>query len=481
MVLGVLNRAFALVLSVLMAVTNLLGTALGDADLSVRRPSVPIYEEENLALHASFDNKDAEKNLTDYYDFTTFTLGEGESIIIDFGKPVEFNSVVLEEHTDNVELFRLYKEVNGEWEMFYEQQRIMRYRLCSFEQTETQKLKLEMVECTAPVELENLEVYNLTKKEPVKVSQYLTFGDIVKARDEKDAGFSGYYDVVTDCIVIGQIRLDENGNVTFERGEDFFDENLQALKDIIGDRPVKIWVTVFFGAKGQNGQSDLDATKDFLNNNLDKIGENIKRDIVDKYDVYGIDYDWEYPNARPQWRAYGDLINKTAEFTKVSVALAGWGAGVPFDAVRNIEHVNVMTYDMFDARGDHSNIATGSVDCVKSMLRAGFKKEQILIGIPAYGRDALGTVEAWPNFRGNEEELGKFNKIVQDVKVHDKEGNLVTTVAYIQSYAEARDKTKYAQEIGAGGVMLFQAVCDAPYTYEYSLHRAMNEAVHSGV
>lgn len=475
-----LTRLMSLVLSVLMAVTNLYGSLLGDVDLSVRKPTVPVYEETNLALHASFDNAAAEKNLTDYYSFTTFSLDEGESVTIDFGKKTSLNSVVLEEDGDNVELFRFYKYVDGEWEMFYEQQRILSYRLCFFEQIETEKLKIEMVECIEPVKLKNLEVYNLAKKDPIKVSQYLSFGDIVSKRDTGDEGFSGYYDVVTDVIVIGQIRLDENGNVTFEKGEEFFAENLQALKDIIGDRPVRIWLTVLFGVKGQNGQSNLDTTKDFLNANLDRIGENLKRDVVEKYGVYGIDYDWEYPTEKAQWRAYGDLINKTAEFTKVSVALAGWGSGVPFDAVRNIEHVNVMTYDMFDGRGDHSNIEVGTVSSMKNMMKNGFKKEQILLGIPAYGRDALGTVEAWPNYRGNEDKLGKFNKIVHGVQVHDENGNLVTTDAYIQSYAEARDKTKYAQEVGAGGVMLFQAVCDSPYTYEYSLHRGIGEAINSG-
>lgn len=42
---------------------------------------------------------------------------------------------------------------------------------------------------------------------------------------------------------------------------------------------------------------------------------------------------------------------------------------------------------------------------------------------------------------------------------------------------EARDKTAYAEETDLGGVMIFRAKCDAPYTYEYSIHRGIKEAI----
>ena len=35
----------------------------------------------------------------------------------------------------------------------------------------------------------------------------------------------------------------------------------------------------------------------------------------------------------------------------------------------------------------------------------------------------------------------------------------------------------YAEETGLGGVMIFRAKCDAPYTYEYSIHRAIQDAI----
>ena len=38
-----------------------------------------------------------------------------------------------------------------------------------------------------------------------------------------------------------------------------------------------------------------------------------------------------------------------------------------------------------------------------------------------------------------------------------------------------RDKTATALALGYSGMMVFEVKCDAPYTYQYSLHRAIGE------
>lgn len=135
-----------------------------------------------------------------------------------------------------------------------------------------------------------------------------------------------------------------------------------------------------------------------------------------------------------------------------------------------------MSYDLFDDRGDHANIQWGTIDSVKPLLSAGFDKSQILLGIPTYGRTVDGTGYSWPYFRGNEDILGKFNSIVPNNKFVDENGVDQCYDAYVQSYAEARDKTAYAKAMDLGGIMIFRAKCDAPYTYEYFIHRAIKEA-----
>lgn len=437
----------------------------------------PDITEENLAKGATLD--DAARALKGSAPFSAWKAQAGDAAEIDFGKEVTFNTVTLTESGDNVRLFRFYKLVNGAWELFYEQDRIAGYRMCTFEPTTTSKLKIEVAECDAPVKLSGLGVYHQAKStNQIKVSQYLTMGEneIVALRDSGDAGFSGYYDVVTDVIIIGAVHMDAETNIFFPDGEQAFADNLQALRDIIGERNVRIWSTVRFDQPEIENNSSLDATRDFINNHVSDMAKSIA-EFVEKYDLYGIDYDWEYPQTSAQWKAYSTLVTQSAAQFKVSVALPPWGVHFSRDAVKCMEHVNVMAYDLFDSRGDHANIQWGTVDSAKNLLSAGFEKSQILLGIPTYGRTVDGSAYAWPVVKGNEEILGKFNSIVKDNTFTDDNGETHTYDAYVQSFAEARDKTAYAEETGLGGVMIFRAKCDAPYTYEYSIHRGIQEAI----
>ncbi|MGN0523898.1 MAG: glycoside hydrolase family 18 protein [Eubacterium sp.] len=468
---------FKKILIAVLAIAVVAASIFGVSAYSFSNSLKPEITEKELSKDALISGN--AKGLRGSMPFSCWKVNEGDSAEIDFGKEVTFNTVTLKESGDNIRTFRLYR-LNGEsWEMFYEQDRIDGYRMCTFEEITTSKLKIEITQCDNTVKLSGLGIYNQEKNErEIKVSQYLTFGEneIVELRNNKDQGFSGYYDVVTDVIIIGSVEMDEDANISFPGGEEAFADNLEALRDIIGDRDVRIWSTVRFDRPESESQSSLDATKDFINNNIDGIVNSISN-FVEKYNLYGIDYDWEYPQKRAQWKAYNLMITESAEKFKVSVALPPWGIHLSKSAVKCIEHVNVMAYDLFDDRGDHANIQWGTIDSAKNLLMAGFEKEQILLGIPTYGRTVDGTAYSWPVARGNEETLGKFNSIVKNNEFTDDEGNKQVYDAYIESYAEARDKTAYAQEAGFGGVMIFRAKCDSPYTYEYSIHRAVKFAI----
>lgn len=438
----------------------------------------PLIKEENIAANAAVSEEAS--NLTSTVPLTYWEANAGDEAVIDFGEEVTFNTVELTEEGDNIRVFRFYKLVNGEWEMFYEQDRIGGYRMCTFEPTTTSKLKVEIAECDKTVKLSRLAVYNRAKSDrEIKVSQYLVMdveGEMAALRDSGDEGFSGYYDVVTDVIVFRSVFIDENANVCFVNGEKAFAENLQALRDIIGDRDVRIWVDVDFDRPETETESRLDATSNFVADRYVDMANNIA-EVVEKYNLYGIDYDWEYPQEEKQWESYSKLVTESAKQFKVSVALPPWGVNFSRKAVKAIEHVNVMAYDLFDDRGDHANIQWGTVSSTKALMKSGFKKSQLLMGIPTYGRTVDGSAYSWPVVRGNEEVLGKFNSIVKDNTFTDDNGETQTYDAYIQSYAEARDKTAYAESAGLGGVMIFRAKCDSPYTYEYSIHRAIKDAI----
>lgn len=405
-------------------------------------------------------------------------LSKGEYIDIDFGKEVEFDTVELYESGDNCNEFNIYIEQNGEWELIYKQDRIMHYHLCFVGECKAQNMRFEIADCNKAVKIKELIVSHAEKiTDPVKVTQYLRFDVYDFETLLNDEGFSGYYDVVTDPIIFGEVYLDNNANICFYNSEEYFAKQINNLKKIIGDRNVRIWSCIFFDQADSDGNKNHDSTMDFVNNNIDKINENIKA-FTEKYGLYGIDYDWEYPTSNAQWKAYDLIVEETAKFTKVSVALPPWQIKFSKSAKQAIENVNIMAYDLFDMRGDHSNGYNGGYEAIGKVRDFGFEDSQLLLGIPTYGRTTDKSEYAWPTIRDDGKDFGEWGKIVKDYPYTDADtGEQKTCDAYLNSYAEVRDKTAIAIDEKIGGVMIFRAFCDAPYTNEYSLHRAIGEAI----
>lgn len=456
-----------LISAVLCAVT--VGLILTSCSAGKKVPELP----ENTIPYTS-----DKKQLGDGKLNNSVKLSKGEYADIDFGSEVTFDTVALYEKGDNCNEFNIYIDRNSEWELVYKQDRILKYHLCFIGEVTTSKLRFEIADCNKPVEVNELAVYLADKTDrQVKVSQYLRL-DVNDFKDLKDdEGFSGYYDVVTDPILFGETYMDENANICFHHSEEFFAEQINALKEIIGDRDVRIWCCIFFDQNGEDGSRDYNLTKKFINENIDLITSNIKA-FTEKYGIYGIDYDWEYPNTLSQWKSYDRIVEETAKVTKVSVAVAPWGVKFSKSAVNAIENVNIMAYDLFDDRGDHSNSYVAGYDAIRKVRAFGFKNEQLLLGIPTYARTTDKSEFAWPTVRDDGRELGKWGKIVKDYAYTDgNTGEEKTCDGYLNSYAEARDKTATAVDEGIGGVMIFRAFCDSPYTDEFSLHRGIKEAI----
>lgn len=405
-------------------------------------------------------------------------IEKGNHVDMDFGKEVSFDTVSLYESGDNCREFNLYIQKDGDWELIYKQDRIMAYHLCYVGQITAQKLRLEIADCEDAVKIKELCVYQTGKTDKkMKVTQYLRFDVEDFSKLIGDEGFSGYYDVVTDPIIFGEVYMDSEANICFYNGEEKFAQQLANLKKIIGHRDVNIWCCIFFDQYDALGAKDLDATMDFVNENIDKINRNIKA-FVEKYQLYGIDYDWEYPRKKDQWKAYDLIVEDTAKYTKVSVAIPPWQVKFSDSAKECIENANVMAYDLFDELNDHSNYYNAGYEVILKVRDFGFRDEQILVGIPTYARTTDRSEFAWPSVRDDGTELGEWGKIVKDYTYTDENTNEEKKCdGYLNSYAEVRDKTATAIDEGIGGVMIFRAFCDRPYTDKYCRTKAIKEVL----
>ncbi|GHV28766.1 hypothetical protein AGMMS4952_13300 [Spirochaetia bacterium] len=450
-------------------------------------------EEKNLALDAeivytgnNYNAADGRISAGGRFDMAGYELRWKDETAL--------NTVRLKEHTDKVVLFRIYSLYDEKWELVYEQDRIGDENICYLGDIKTRALRFELLETNGVVEMEIAEVYYLNKKagNGFKVSQYLRMDNLDIVERVGDPGFSGYYDVVTDVILFDIMNLDADGKSVFygdpAGGEAQFAANLNALKTIIGARPVRIWATVLFdqydvspdGRRSKN----LDKTAAMLLEKRDAINAELNA-FAQKYNLYGIDYDWEYPQADNQWKAYNQILCDTAEFTKVSVAIAPWRFDASPETIEKIEHFNVMCYDLFDERGYHSTMMTGGYNPLDNLIkRLKFPKEKLLLGIPTYGRAVNKSENSWPQYGdfvtktggGYESSLGKWTNRIQEFAYYE-DGVEKNSAAYLNGYGIVRDKTLLALEAEIGGLMIFRAKCDAPYDYQYSLHRAIKEVL----
>lgn len=428
-------------------------------------------------LHFTSGDAATDALLTDEKYKKSTTLAQGVPLEIRFEKPTEIDTVLLYESGDHANWFTISAQIDGAWQTVYEGDRVLAQRLCWFEPVVAEAVRVEVTDCIAPVELTELAVYKGVQREtPVRVSQYLRLDRFCDLTEEQRADISGYFDVVTDVMLFGGVQLDATGRITFEKGEAFFAENLQSLRTLLQGRDVKIRTTVFFDQLDENGERSHNATKQFILDNPEIIAKSLKT-LVQKYNLDGLDFDWEYPTKAGQWRAYSRLVVDTAEFTSVSVALPPWGIRFSAEAREAIDFVNVMAYDLFDERGDHANSYIAGADAIEKVHKAGFAYEQIFLGIPTYGRTVDKSGDAWPEYKSHPE-LGKWNGRIEQFAYTDAStGEEKTAAAYVDSFAESRDKTVLAADTGCGGVMIFRALCDAPYTYTYAIHRGIGEAV----
>ncbi len=399
----------------------------------------------------------------------------GSFAVIDLKEAKTFNTVVLKESTDNVEQFRLYyMDSGGKFVMFYEQDRIDRFRLCAFEDITSRYLKIEIVKAKSLVIIRDLQVIFEAKKEKdFKVNAYMTCGGRQLQNKINDPGFTGYFDVITDVIMIGYHSMTESGDVVCNDGEENFTLDIADLRTAIGGRDVKIWVCVFNVVR-TDGQNDNEKTADAVFKNVDTMAQNLLSFAV-KYGLEGIDFDWEYPGTKSQWHAYSLLIEKTGKSLatvgkKVSVALPPWGVGLSGEAIKTLSCVNLMCYDLFDSRGDHSSAYVAGAKALEYMTEQGYPQEKIYMGIPFYGRPN-DSAALWPVYSDSFGKWSNFNESFE----YQKDGQTIKAPSYHNGFAMVRDKTAEAVALGFSGIMIFESKCDTPYTYMYSLHKAVKE------
>lgn len=198
---------------------------------------------------------------------------------------------------------------------------------------------------------------------------------------------------------------------------------------------------------------------------------------MQKFNLDGIDIDWEYPTSRAAgisaspddtdnytllMRDLRRVLPRKALLTLASVSSAKF---IDFPAIlKYIDFVNIMSYDMGGAPKHHSalysspNTNMSADDAVKAHIEAGIPPSMLVMGMAFYGRgDGKNGFPASMNYnrmpRRSSEYVEQWDHQAQAPYLVNKEGRFVFGFENPRSLAS---KCRYVQQNGLRGAMYWE-------------------------
>lgn len=335
------------------------------------------------------------------------------------------------------------------------------YRFCAFETTETDRVTVEI---TGEVNVKSIAVsYKRSDNKDFRVTSYFVASYISEAVLD-----SKVFDVVTDAILFGCVTFDENAEITVDKP--LLESSLSNLRSAIGEKDVNIHINIL-GPKSDSGIADW---YEQMDNQAEKHSKAFKTKLLeskisallDEYDLDGIFFDYEYPIDMKYWNDFSRFLVRLDKTTdkKIGLAVAHWDLGLSYAAIKAVDMIEVMQYDLFDEEGNHSSF-TSAVDGFNAIRDYLLPREKADMGVPFYGRPANGGAY-WYNYNEYADNL------TENDFTETEQGK-----TYFNSWQTIYDKTAYALSRGLGGMMVWHYSCDIDFDNEYSLFGAMNDCI----
>ncbi|MFT5755692.1 MAG: chitinase [Alteromonadaceae bacterium] len=283
-------------------------------------------------------------------------------------------------------------------------------------------------------------------------------------------------------IVIAAIYPKDNGDILSEQADQFID----ALVTLAHSKNKKVIISVGGAGNASKGFIALSKTQQGINDFTDNLLAYVKQHNLD-----GIDIDWEFWSYQHIHAKGGNdpiesqqLVNllKTirkniSDDTLLTTDISpGYWLGEQYLAELQdySDYINLMAFDFTGAWsespiGYHSDYET-FVKSIELVLAKGFKKNKLLVGLPAYGIEfedgknlaikhhAYRDIVTLLDNNAGELEKEKFKNI------------------YFETPKSMLKKTQYVQDNSLAGVFLFEVTSDHK-SEQHSLLTAINSVI----
>lgn len=317
------------------------------------------------------------------------------------------------------------------------------------------------------VTITSFPVRNVSQRaEDFRIVSYAVGNNFVDAAKIDNSHFAD----LTDVILIGVSDFNTDGEIVLNGN---FEKILLNIRNAMKNSNANLYLNLI-GPGFTTSSSDWDEQMDdqssrhnmaFNSGNLEK---NIK-DVLVKYDFDGVFFDYEYPLKKKHWKVFDafllSLDKQLGDEFKIGCAISAWNTKQSRKAIKVIDMVEVMAYDIWDRDGTHASLK-GAKQCIRQMILNGYKKEQLDLGIPFYARPV--TKDAyWYEYNS------WYNQLDDKGFCYDDGTGLTFS---FNTYDMVYEKTQWAINRGLGGAMVWHYSCDLPANNELSLFNAIYNA-----
>ena len=426
---------------------------------------------------------EAFEDLAEDGKFLSDSGNAGESAVYDFGKTVTFNTLVLKEKGENITSFRIYADDSDV--AFYGNDYIEGLRYCAFETVTASSIRIEVLTADGEWKLKKPEAYLVSgSAEDFEIMAYISVDEAAALAGEK----AEVAKKVTDFNLFNVVYFDKDGNLVFNELETdggkisargLLKTAVTAIKSL---NPSATVVVMVLGNKDfGDGLTVPGRHNSAMGTNSDKLKTNLIS-FVDEYGLDGISFDYEYPESLKDYTIYKKFVKelKSAlpEGKLLTAALAIWNIGVGKLTKRDLEafdRIEIMSYDMFDERGNHAAFYTSAYEVVDKLIDKGLDLKKFNLGVPYYSRP-VNADPYWGNYYDVADKLSPFENSYVEAYTDINGVSHPALLNYYNGRQMIYDKTAYAMDAGLGGIMIWHFGTDS-FDPELSLTNTIAKAI----